>query len=905
MAVIRSVLCRPFVGRREELAYLRERRLEAGASHGGLVLITGDAGVGKSRLISEFCDSLAYSKWRIGYGPCLEFARRPYGPILDVLTRLDASPSVLAPAATKQQQFDAIVERFASIASRSALVVVIEDLHWADAATLDLLTYLGTKLDRMRALVLASIRSDELHPDHPAAGGVANLDRIARARRIDLAPLVGIELRTFITEALAGITLPDETRRAIALAGDGNPFFTEELLKSAVERTNTHAARGAPVLPKTVRATLLERLRPFTEAERHVVAQAAVIGRIFSLSLLAATLGTEPVSLLPTMRRARDFQLLEEVTPAVFRFRHGLTREAIYGDFLGAELRPLHGTIAHALEGVPEEERSLEALAYHSWAAGDSERSARYNELAGDAAGRVHAHEDSIAFYERALDTTELDPIVRGAIVRKVADRRQALGWVQEANATYSLAADIFRDAGAYEREAGCRVDAAVTAYKLGATNPTGPLTAMLERLQPDEYLARSRAHLGLAWLAATFWFPTRAGHHLAQVDPRALTDALDVRLRYHNVAAWVAMTVGDIEGFRAEHAARLDAARASGLVDTLSASHSNGAACFCLLGLHDEALSNIEAALRIARAERGRSSEEAVQAFAAMCYLAAGDLRRAYAAVEAVPVTTENQVTTNNAMASGVMIGALLDDRSLIEKWFDGFEAAISPDPETSCGAPFAEIMVRRGRQADAALLLQRAIPDCERVRGNMMTLLAAGRYGNPADRFRAREQLAGAADAPTELVERHALTLFDAITCRREGRSDEAAALALEAAKGFRRLRFPLLEAEALELAGEPRAALALYRRCGATYHVRRLATEHPASSDGGETIADTAPSVLSKRELEIASRAARGASNLDIARELSISHKTVEKHLASVFLKLDITSRKQLGAYLAAER
>ena len=244
--IVRPVLCRPFIGRREELAYLRERRLEAGSSHGGLVLIAGDAGVGKSRLIAEFCGALAYSRWRIGHGPCLEDARRPYGPILDVLARFDAAGPELAPAATKQEQFDAIVDRLASIASRTALVVVVEDLHWADAATLDLLAYLGTKVLRLRVLILASFRSDELHPDHPAIGGVAKLVRNARAGRIDLAPLAGVELRTFIDEALTGVILPDETRRAIALAGDGNPFFTEELLKGAVERNSVRADERVP-----------------------------------------------------------------------------------------------------------------------------------------------------------------------------------------------------------------------------------------------------------------------------------------------------------------------------------------------------------------------------------------------------------------------------------------------------------------------------------------------------------------------------------------------------------------------------------------------------------------------------------------------------------------------------------
>ena len=182
------MLCRRFVGRRDELAYLRECRLEAASSHGGLTLIAGDAGVGKTRLIAEFCDSLVYSRWKIGQGACLEFATRPYGPILDVLARIDGRPFQLG-APTKREQFDAIVDRFAAIASRTVLGVVIEDLHWADAATLDLLAYLGSKLQRMRVLVLASFRTDELHLENPATAAVARLARNARAGRIDLGSL--------------------------------------------------------------------------------------------------------------------------------------------------------------------------------------------------------------------------------------------------------------------------------------------------------------------------------------------------------------------------------------------------------------------------------------------------------------------------------------------------------------------------------------------------------------------------------------------------------------------------------------------------------------------------------------------------------------------------------------------
>jgi tetratricopeptide (TPR) repeat protein len=892
--IVRPVLCRPFIGRRQELAYLRERRLEAGLSHGGLVLVTGDAGVGKSRLIAEFCKSLAYARWKVGHGACLEFARRPYGPILEALAQVDAAKFELAAAATKREQFDRIVDRVGSIAARSALILVVDDLHWADAATLDVLAYLGPKLDRMRVLVVASVRADELYPAHPSTHATAKIARSARAGRIDLGPLHGSDLRAFIDEALVGIPLPEEARRAVAIAGDGNPFFTEELLKSAVEQSSVHAeTQRRRDLPQTVRTTLLERLRPFDAGERRVVEQAAVIGRTFGLNLLAATLETDTTAILPALRRARDYQLLEEVGPGVFRFRHGLTRDAIYSEFLGAELQPRHRTIGLALEEAPLEQRSLERLAYHWWAAKDPEKGKDYNERAGDAATAVHAHEDAIAFYERALEFGG-EAVVRGSILKKIADRRLALGWTKEAQATYAQAADIFGSAGAHEFEASCRATAAITAYGAGLPEPTTPLETMLVRLDPAEYRARSRAHLGLAWLAGTFGFPTRAQYHLDRVDPRALREAADVALRFHNVAAFVAMTVGDLDLFRREFAAWVAAAEASGSLPVAVSARINGAMCFSFFGLHEEARAEIDRALQLSEEARSRHCEEMAYAFASLCSLMRGNLAQARMEVERVSTSSENHINIVFATAWGTLIGAALDDRALVEKWFDGFEATISAKPEPECGAGFAEIMIRRGRDRDAAALLHRALPECELMRGNVMTLLAVGRYGAREDRERARVYLEGAADAIVETPERPALALFDAIERARGGRTDEAALLARCAAAGFRRLRMPLLEAQALEAGGDLEGARELFRRCGAIHDVRRLG--------GDSASANGAFKSLSAREREIASLAAAGRTNLEIAEKLSITHKTVEKHLASAYQKLGITSRAQLGGYIS---
>lgn len=886
---MRPVLCRPFIGRRQELAYLNERRLEAARSHGGLVFVEGDAGVGKTRLVAEFCASLAYSRWKIGRGACIEFASRPYGPVIEVLSQTGGMPFRLAAAATKREQFDAVIERLEAIASRRAVVAVVEDLHWADVATLELLAHLGPRLARMRLLAIATVRTGELHPEHPVATILAKIARSAQAGRIGLGPLRGLELQTFIDEALGAIALAGETRRAIARAADGNPFFTEELLKNAVEQRfgEGHPSESGEI-PATVSVALLDRLRPFDDAQRRVIGQAAVIGRTFTLDLLAATLGMKVELVLKALRRARDFQLVAEVRPGVFRFRHGLTREAIYGEFLGAELRPRHRRIGLALERQPAERRSVEALAYHWWAARDAAKALAYNELAGDTAATIHAHQDAIASYERALEF-ETDAGKRAAVVKKIADARLALGLTREAHATYSAAADGFADARDREREATCRVAAAIMAYGSGMPEPTGPLETMLTRVPAGDYLTTARIHLGLAWLAATYAFPTRASAHLAQVDRRALS-VPENALRFHNVAAFVAATIGDVEAFRSEYPQWVAAAAATSSPAKLANAYINGSMLCSFLSLHEEACRNVELALRAAREARSPHAEESAHAFAVLCALLRGDLAEAKAGLEHVSPASENNVNVVFATAWGSVVAAALDDRAMIEKWFDAFEERIARSPEMECGGGFAELMVRRGRRDDAAALLHRALGrDCEVVRGNVITLLAVGRYGAVDDRVRARKHLERAAKSSAELAERPALALFDSFELRRAGREAEAEALARDAAEGFGRLGFPLFEAQAREAAGEVAAALALFRRCGAAYDVRRL-----------ERVDGMDPTrLLSAREREIVALAAGGRSNVEIARALSITHKTVEKHLGSAYQKLQISSRSELAA------
>ncbi len=362
-------------------------------------------------------------------------------------------------------------------------------------------------------------------------------------------------------------------------------------------------------------------------------------------------------------------------------------------------------------------------------------------------------------------------------------------------------------------------------------------------------------------------------------------------------------MTIGDLDTFRVEHERWIEAARAGGSLPVLAGALINGAMGHAFFGLHEEAQEGIERALRLAREARNTHTEETVHAFAAMFAYLRGDLAGARTELAHVSPASENRVNITFATAFGALAGAALDDAALLETWFDRFETAVSAKPEVECGAGFAEMLVRRGRARDAADLLHRALPECELIRGNVPTLLAIGRHGGLEDRRRARAYLERAAQGSREMPERPALALFDAYACLRDGRIADAAPLAAAAAEGFRRVRYPLFEAAALEVAGDLDGAAVLYRRCGASFDERRVAAARGIPADRGPEEHAKVADMLSDREREIATLALEGHSNLDIAGKLHITHKTVEKHLASAYRKLGITSRAGLRDRLPA--
>src|SRR4051795_12875034 len=288
------------------LAALREYAEDARRGDGRLVLVAGEAGVGKTALVEALRDSLAGADARWLWGSCEgSFTPRPLGPVYDVAAQLGGE---LARAcdeeASKQQIFRALLDELAS--SDTLTVLCLEDVHWADAATLDLLRYLAARLRQSRAMLVVTYRDDGLAPDHPLRITIGELATERSTRRIDLPPLSRDAVSRIARKA--GI----EDAQLFALTA-GNPFLVTEVIEC-----------GAQEVPPSAREAVLARVARLSPDARKTLEAAAVIGNRVEVALLrnAANGSADAIDECLTAGA-----LLSE--PDGFRFRHEIARRAV------------------------------------------------------------------------------------------------------------------------------------------------------------------------------------------------------------------------------------------------------------------------------------------------------------------------------------------------------------------------------------------------------------------------------------------------------------------------------------------------------------------------------------------------------------------------------------------------
>jgi DNA-binding CsgD family transcriptional regulator/tetratricopeptide (TPR) repeat protein len=427
----------PLVGRVDELRTLTEL-LGVGGAVQGAVLLGGDAGAGKSRLVAELSGRVLGDGWRVLAGHCLDFGdgSPPYLPFSEALGRLDSDdPSAAqslvdsfpaltgllpshrlltgpgAPAATgRAALFDAVHGALSRLSQEDPLLLIVEDVHWADQSTLDLLRFLFAREFTAPIAVLATYRSDDLHRRHPLRAELAEWVRLPAVTRLQLGPLGEDDARRLI-RALHPEAMPEPEVQHIIARAEGNPFFIEELVA---------AAEMSGLLPADLSDLLLVRLEQLGDEARRVVRAASVAGRTVSHALLAHGTDLDQNALDAALRSAVEGNILVARTADGYAFRHALLAEAVYQDLLPGERVRLHAAYAEALASRQADGSAAE-LARHARASHDLVTATRASVEAGDEAMAVGGPEEAIRHYELALELLS-DPQVATAVAGEVGD---------------------------------------------------------------------------------------------------------------------------------------------------------------------------------------------------------------------------------------------------------------------------------------------------------------------------------------------------------------------------------------------------------------------------------------------------------------------------------------------------
>ena len=439
-----SALCPVLIGREAELSELEDALLDANRGAGKVVLLGGDAGMGKTRLATELQQRArqigmiplwggsSEADLELPYLPFVEAlgnhlsgtaaddVRRRLGPVRRELAHLfpqleqDVLPLDVESQQGKLRLFEAILVLLTLVADGHGLLLVVEDLHWADASTLELLDYMTRRLRSSRIMVLGTYRRDELHRKHPLQPMIHGWRR-AGTQVIELEPLDGDRVADMVRAIFDVGEVSQDTRRFLHQRSEGNPFVLEEILKAAVDRGDfyrTDSGWGRKELseirlPDSVKDTILLRLHRLSAEQVEVLRIAAVLGTAFTYQSLEALSGLPEPTVQEAVETALQQQLFED-NPRVrggYRFRHALTREVIYEDIIAPVQQRLHDRAAQHLAaiGAPAVDVSWQLLA-----AGRGEEAVPLCLKAAEEAEAAYAHADAAELYRRAL------PFVRG-----------------------------------------------------------------------------------------------------------------------------------------------------------------------------------------------------------------------------------------------------------------------------------------------------------------------------------------------------------------------------------------------------------------------------------------------------------------------------------------------------------
>ncbi|MFI5673284.1 helix-turn-helix transcriptional regulator [Streptomyces cellulosae] len=425
------------IGRGDELARLTGVLERARGGQARAVLVAGDAGVGKTRMLDEVARLAARSGMTVLTGHCVDLGDvgLPYLPFTEVLGVLAADarftdvfaahPAVdrllgggadVRDTGGRLRLFEGIAGLLADLADLAPLLLVLEDLHWADQSSRDLLRFLLSRgiLQRSaggapthRLAVFASYRADDLHRRHPLRPLLAELVRLPSVERLELRPMPDAEVARLV-RALGERPLPDTTVRRIVERAEGNAFYAEELLAATGTETGG--------VPSGLADVLLIRFEQLSDTAQQVLRTAAVAGRRVEHDLLRDAVGLPEDELESALREAVGRQLLVPGAADTYAFRHALAREAVYADLLPGERARLHGAFARLLTGRGRRAESAAERAHHYRESHDLAEALAASVEAADHARSLGAPAEELRHLETALDLWQaVEPSARPA----------------------------------------------------------------------------------------------------------------------------------------------------------------------------------------------------------------------------------------------------------------------------------------------------------------------------------------------------------------------------------------------------------------------------------------------------------------------------------------------------------
>jgi predicted ATPase/DNA-binding CsgD family transcriptional regulator len=952
----RRVSCPLLVGRDEELALLVGLHDHAAANEPRSVVIAGEAGVGKTRLVAEFVQHARERGTRVVIGHCLPVSEglMPFAPLVEALHQLpeDRFPVALRElvgrddtAAALQHRpgeldqtrlFELVVALFAEVAADGPVVLVVEDMHWADRSTCDLIAYLLRAVHRQRFLTIVTFRSDEMND--ACRLHLAELERTG-VERVDLRPLdrqhVEAQIAGIANEAVAAEVVDEIFSRS-----QGNPFFTEELV----------ATIGTPgVLPAALRDVLMARVERVDPPARWVLGLAAAAGRQVHHGVLVDAAELPELDVISVLRQLVDANLLTaDAVSDTYSFRHALVQEVVYRDLLPGERARLHRRLAETLSGRPDLSADLgvaarAAVAHHWYAARDHERALHASMDAALAAEHASAMSEAHRWFERVIElwprVTDPDvPLDHLTLLRRTAEAAHlagddaralelvsdAAGLVPPADALaqamleerrarylYTSGADEATTIAAYE-EAARRVPEDASherAWALASFGQALMLTCRYRESQPY-----CEAAIALARAAGS---PRAEAHALATLGINlAQGGDVDAAVAHEHHALDVGLRNGDLEaGFRAyanlaavlalamrmeeSAAVALEGAEGSaggGFTSAASFLFSHAAEAYFAAGKWEPA----RQALERAQAGHGHATTRArYHLSAAQLSIARGALAEAACALDqahAIAATSTDKE----------MRGSVFASRAELAIWSNELEFAIDCVREglASLGVCEEKGLVMRlawlGARASADLaerdparasavtpndLLDTWHDFCAGLAptpvGRMFLALYDGERARLArapaiDEWRAASETCAGSGAPYFAAYAD-YRLGQALVRARGSRPDAAASIgrALTVATG--------LGAEPLARAARDAARSA------------RLSV--PGSAIGGDPATQAAADFnLTPREIEVLQLVAAGRSNREIARGLFISEKTASVHVSRILAKLGVKSRAE---------